>query len=204
MRHLCLALVLVAVAVGCDLDVEVPSVPVEVTPTPTPAPRPTSQEADGERPLPRSTELGDLTGGDLPDGPDVAVERIVDGDTIVVDGGQRVRLTGIDTPETVHPQRPVECFGREASAFISQLIPPGTPVRLEMDVQSADRYGRTLAYVWRLGDAVHVNLAMVLAGYAQVHTVPPNVRHQELYLEAQRDAREQGRGLWDACSDGDG
>lgn len=137
-----------------------------------------------------------------PAGRETSVQRIVDGDTIVVAGGERIRLIGIDTPETVDPRRPVQCFGREASRHITGLIPPGTDVVLEFDVERSDRYGRTLAYVWRAEDALHVNLAMVAGGYAQVATYPPNVAHTDEFVAAQRDAREDGRGLWSACRDG--
>lgn len=83
----------------------------------------------------------------MPDGEDTTVERVVDGDTIVVAGGTRVRLIGIDTPETKDPRKPVQCFGTEAAAHMSSLIGPGTPVRLVHDVERLDRFGRTLAYV---------------------------------------------------------
>lgn len=138
-------------------------------------------------------------GAGVPDGDDRVVERIVDGDTIVVVVGARVRLIGIDTPESVDPRRPVECFGREASAHIGSLAPPGTAVRLVYDVERVDRFGRALAYVYRLADGLFVNGAMVGDGYAQVFTVPPNVRHTDELLALQREAREAGRGLWSAC-----
>lgn len=136
--------------------------------------------------------------GVMPAGRDATVLRIVDGDTLVLVGGERVRLTGIDTPETKHPRRPVECFGPQATEHLEGLLPPGTAVRLEFDVERTDRYGRTLAYVWRREDALHVNRAMLAGGYAQVLTVPPNVAHQETYLAAQREARRDNRGLWGA------
>ncbi len=136
----------------------------------------------------------------LPAGLDTAVTRIVDGDTLyVTDLPQRVRLIGVDTPETRHPKKGVECYGREASRHLSELVPPGTRVRLEFDVDRHDRYGRPLAYVWRADDGLHVNLAMVRDGYAQAYTVPPNVRHSDQFVAAQREAREAGRGLWSAC-----
>jgi micrococcal nuclease len=138
-----------------------------------------------------------VVAGELPAGDDVTVERIIDGDTIVVTAGERIRLIGIDTPETVHPSKPVECFGPEASAHLASLIPPGTEVRLVYDVERLDRFGRTLAYVWRT-DGLDVNAAMVADGYASVYTVPPNVARQEDFLSAQRRAREQDLGLWGA------
>jgi micrococcal nuclease len=142
----------------------------------------------------------------VPAGDDAEVVRVVDGDTLVVrvDGREeRVRLIGIDTPETVHPQRAVECFGREASAHTSRLVGPGTAVRLVYDVERTDRFDRTLAYLYRLDDGLFVNLALVLDGFAQVATFPPNVAHAEDFLAAQREARDAGRGLWTACADED-
>jgi micrococcal nuclease len=123
------------------------------------------------------------------------VTRVVDGDTIVV-GDERVRLIGIDTPETVKPGTPVQCFGREASAELKRLV-EGRRVRLERDVEERDRYGRLLAYVYR-GD-VFVNAELVRRGYASVATFPPNVRHVDLFVRLQREARAAGRGLWGGC-----
>lgn len=131
------------------------------------------------------------------------VVRVVDGDTIRVrldgDGEERVRLIGIDTPETKDPRRPVQCYGREAAARTVSLLPPGTRVRLERDVEPRDRYGRLLAYVYRASDGLFVNLALVREGYALVLTIPPNVAHAEEFVAAARGAREAGRGLWSAC-----
>jgi micrococcal nuclease len=119
--------------------------------------------------------------------------RVVDGDTIVLEGRERVRYIGIDTPETKHPKKPVERMGEEAAAANRRLV-EGKRVRLERDVQALDRYGRTLAYVW-VGD-VMVNERLVRAGYAQVATYPPNVKHAERLVAAQQEAREARRGLW--------
>ena len=123
------------------------------------------------------------------------VTRVVDGDTLAV-GDERVRLIGIDTPETVAPGTPVECFGREASAEMERLV-EGRRVRLVRDVEERDRYGRLLAYVYR-GD-LFVNAEMVRRGFASVATYPPNVRHVDLFLRLQREARREGRGLWRRC-----
>ena len=122
--------------------------------------------------------------------------RVVDGDTIHVKIGERVekvRYIGMNTPEVHHPTRGEEPGGREATEVNRRLV-AGKRVRLETDVQARDRYGRLLAYVW-VGD-VMVNAELVRQGYAQVMTVPPNVRHQELFVKLQREAREAGRGLW--------
>jgi len=130
------------------------------------------------------------------------VERVVDGDTLVVrvqSQSERVRLIGIDTPESVDPRRPVECFGKEASAHLAELLPEGTPVRLERDVEARDRFDRLLTYVYRQPDDLFVNLAMARDGFAEVATFPPNVAHTDDLAAAARDAREEGRGLWSAC-----
>ena len=126
------------------------------------------------------------------------VVRVVDGDTVVVllNGREEtVRLIGVDTPETVHPTLGVEPFGPEASAFTKRLLPPGTQVRLELDIQERDRYGRLLAYVY-LPDGRMVNAELLRAGLAQLLTIPPNVKYVELFTRLQREAREAGRGLW--------
>jgi micrococcal nuclease len=122
------------------------------------------------------------------------VERVVDGDTVVLDGGEKVRLLGIDTPETVDPRRPVERFGKEASVFARSLL-QGRRVRVETDVEPRDRYGRTLAYLY-LEDGTFVNLRLVEEGYASASRHPPNVRHAGLLRDAEKRAREMGRGLW--------
>ena len=135
-------------------------------------------------------------GGDAPaTGSAARVVRVVDGDTIVV-GDERVRLIGVDTPESVKPGTPVECFAREASAFVKKLL-TGRNVRLELDVEKRDRYGRLLAYVYR--DDLFVNAELVRRGYASVATFPPNVRHVDEFVRLQREARGASRGLWRAC-----
>jgi micrococcal nuclease len=124
------------------------------------------------------------------------VVHVVDGDTIHVRVGDRVekvRYIGVNTPEVRHPQKGEEPGGREALT-INRTLVERRLVRLETDVQSRDRYGRLLAYVW-VGD-VMVNAELLRRGYAQVMTVPPNVRHQMLFVKLQRDARESERGLW--------
>lgn len=126
----------------------------------------------------------------------------MDGDTVDArlertKGTVRVRLIGVDTPEKVDPRKPVQCFAEEASRFTEQL--EGALVLLDYDVERYDRYGRTLAYVF-LQDGRLFNLVLVREGYAQPYTVPPNVRYQELFVQAAARAREEGRGLWRACS----
>jgi micrococcal nuclease len=154
------------------------------------APPPTAPE-------PEAQPLGE----GIPDGEGTTVEDVVDGDTIVVSGGTRIRLIGVDTPETKDPRKPVQCFGVEASAYTSSLLASGTPVRLVYDVERLDRYGRTLAYVYRESDGLFVNAALAAGGYAVVATYPPNVAHTEEFITLARQAREAGRGLWSACGD---
>jgi micrococcal nuclease len=130
------------------------------------------------------------------------VVRPVDGDTVVVDiAGQQesVRLIGIDTPESVAQDRPVECFGVEAKARTAELLPEGTLVRLERDVEARDRYDRLLAYVTRDADGLLVNLALVEEGFAESISYPPNVARQGDLDRAEADARAAARGLWAAC-----
>jgi micrococcal nuclease len=122
------------------------------------------------------------------------VARVIDGDTIVLESGERVRYIGIDTPESVHPRKSVEFMAREASEYNRALV-DGKDVRLEYDVQRRDRYGRLLAYVFV--DSLFVNYDLVASGYAQVSTYPPNVRYVDQFVSAQRWARELGLGLWD-------
>ena len=136
----------------------------------------------------------------LPAGVDVVVRKVVDGDTLEVSGGERVRLIGVDTPETKAPNQPVGCFGKEASTFTAMLLPPGTAVRLVGDVEQRDRYGRLLAYVYRQSDGLFVNAELLRRGYAQLLTVPPNVAHTDEFVAIARQARDGAQGLWGTCT----
>src|SRR4051794_20342509 len=130
------------------------------------------------------------------------VTRVVDGDTVIVHIGSKnesVRLLGIDTPESVKPGTPVQCFALEASARTKALLPPGTPVHLEGDVDGRDRYGRLLAYVYRLRDDLFVNAALVEEGFAVPYTIPPNVAHADRFAADGATARRGGLGLWGRC-----
>jgi micrococcal nuclease len=129
------------------------------------------------------------------------VLRVVDGDTILVALGgrqERVRYIGVDTPETVKPNTPVQCFGKRASAENHRLV-DGREVRLVTDAEARDRYGRLLAYVYRADDGLFVNEALVRGGYATTLTIAPNVRFAELFAALAGRARDAGRGLWSAC-----
>ncbi|MCC6650348.1 MAG: thermonuclease family protein [Candidatus Eisenbacteria bacterium] len=120
-------------------------------------------------------------------------ERVIDGDTVVLDGGERVRLIGVDTPEVHHPSKPVEYFGRQASAFTESLV-EGKLVRLEYDQTRRDRFRRTLAYL-RLEDGTFVNLEVVRRGYGFAYTQYP-FRYMDEFRAAEREARTGGAGLW--------
>src|SRR5207253_8608436 len=140
-------------------------------------------------------------GSTVPGAP-ATVDRVVDGDTIIVRASgrrERVRLIGMDTPESVKPNTPVQCFAVEASNRTKALLPKDTPVRLVGDMEARDRYKRLLAYVYRARDNLFVNLALVRDGYAVPYTFPPNVAHTSEIVAAAADARQAGRGLWSAC-----
>ena len=149
----------------------------------------------------------DLT-GDSPAGPSpaapgasltVPVSRVVDGDTfeIAVNGGtDDVRMIGVDTPETVKPGSPVECFGPQASEFTHRLL-EGRTVRLEFDHERRDVYDRLLAYVY-LGDRF-VNAELVGGGYARTLEIEPNTSHAPQLARLEEEAGAAGRGLWGAC-----
>lgn len=129
------------------------------------------------------------------------VVKVVDGDTLEVEldtGRERVRLLGIDTPETVHPTKPVECFGPEASARMKELAPPGTELRLERDAELRDRFGRLLAHAY-LPDGTFINRSMLADGYATTLFIDPNRAHRQDFSAAEADARRQGLGLWSVC-----
>ena len=141
------------------------------------------------------------------------VTKIVDGDTLYCSKGygkeEKVRLIGIDTPEsnknpkthrdaerTGQSVKSIIELGKKSTAFVKSRLSVSTEVRLELDVQAKDKYGRTLAYVY-LPDGSMLNELIVREGYAQVMTIPPNIKYQGLFVEAEKYARENKRGLWD-------
>jgi micrococcal nuclease len=142
---------------------------------------------------------GGAEGVEAGDELEARVERVVDGDTIIVRVGgrrERLRYIGMDTPETKHPRKEVQPFGPEADAANRRLV-GGQTVRLVFDAQARDKYGRLLAYVY-LDDGTFVNAELVRLGLARVMTIPPNVRHAEEFVRLQRQARAAGRGMWAA------
>lgn len=125
------------------------------------------------------------------------VTRIIDGDTIEITGGIKVRYIGINAPESVAPGKPVACYGEESSGKNNELV-LGKEVRLEKDVSETDKYGRLLRYVY-VGD-VMINDELVKEGFAQVSTYPPDVKYQQLFLESEKYAQKNNLGLWSNCS----
>lgn len=128
------------------------------------------------------------------------VTKVIDGDTIEIETGQKVRYLGVDTPETVDPRRPVECFGKEAKNKNKQLV-EGKRVILEKDISETDKYGRLLRYVYLpMGDnLLFVNDYLIRAGFATVLTYPPDVKFAEQFLKAQSAAKAEKLGLWGGC-----
>ncbi|MCA8991353.1 MAG: thermonuclease family protein [Planctomycetaceae bacterium] len=132
---------------------------------------------------------------DLPaEGLEVRVIRAVDGDTLLVEGDYRIRLFGVDTPETKHPDRPEEPWGTEAYEYTKQRV-EGKVVRLEFDRERQDPYGRWLAYVW-IGDSM-LNEELISEGYTEAETrFPFRGDRQRQFVKAEESAREAGRGIW--------
>jgi micrococcal nuclease len=134
----------------------------------------------------------------------VKVVRVIDGDTIEIEGKIKVRYIGINTPELHDPRKPIECFGQAASDENKRLV-EGKEVHIQKDVSETDIYKRLLRYVWiadpliASDEAIFVNDYLVRQGFAQVSTFPPDVKYQQQFLDAQKEAQENGRGLWKEC-----
>lgn len=136
------------------------------------------------------------------EGERVLVAKVVDGDTIEISTGQTIRFIGIDTPETVDPRRPVGCFGKEASNEAKRLL-LNKEVILQKDISNTDKYRRLLRYIYlplENGQTLFVNDYLVREGYAKVLTYPPDVKYNEQLREAEKQAREGKKGLWEKCS----
>jgi len=132
------------------------------------------------------------------------VTKVIDGDTIEATRNGitlKIRYIGVDTPETVKPNTPVQCFGEEASNFNKQLV-MGKKVRLESDTGDEDRFNRKLRYVYIAegnSSGAMVNELLISEGYATLETVPPNTKYVEKFKEEEKKAREAGKGLWSKC-----
>jgi micrococcal nuclease len=130
------------------------------------------------------------------------VEVVIDGDTVALKIGtvrEHVRLIGINTPETVDRRKPVECHGPEASALTKSLLPKGTAVRIERDVEARDVYGRLLVYIYRTSDNLFINREIALRGEAYELRIEPNSTRAQEIAAAVDEAKAAGRGLWSAC-----
>ena len=131
------------------------------------------------------------------------IAQILDGDTVVVEFAngheETVRLLGIDTPETIDPTRPVQCFGNEATAELTRLVPVGTSIRLERDVEARDRFGRLLSYIYRSSDELFVNAALLEDGFADLSIYEPNSTYRSELTNAATTARTSSIGLWGTC-----
>jgi endonuclease YncB( thermonuclease family) len=201
-RRIALAIavvVAVIVLLGCGSPGEGTTPSVTATPTgtstftPSPVPQPTSTAIPARTgtPAPTATSSPAQAYTPAPGAVTARVVNIVDGDTIDIEiegKTYRVRYIGMDTPERGRP------FFSEATEANRQLV-EGKTVVVEKDVSDTDRYGRLLLYVY-LEDGTFVNAELVRLGYAQVATYPPDVKHQDLFVQLQREAREAGRGLW--------
>jgi micrococcal nuclease len=131
------------------------------------------------------------------------VTRVIDGDTIEIEGGQKIRYIGIDTPETVDSRKLVGCFGLESSQKNKELV-EGKTVRLEKDVSETDKYGRLLRYVYLSSenagsDQIFVNDYLVRQGFAHASTYPPDVKYRDQFASAQQEAMSKNMGLWSVC-----
>ena len=140
---------------------------------------------------------------------DILVRRVIDGDTIQLETGERVRLIGIDTPEmhesdklyrdsqrTKQDIRTIQALGRRSYEFTKKLV-EGKRVSLEFDVEKYDKYSRLLAYVYLKKDGIFVNAEIIKQGYASLMTIPPNAKYTDLFLKLYQDARKNRRGLWE-------
>lgn len=130
------------------------------------------------------------------------VVEVIDGDTVdlsIAGHRQRVRLIGVDTPETKHPRKPVECYGHEATVFTESLLAHGIEVRLERDSEARDAYDRLLVYVYRNSDDMFINLELVRKGFARPLIIEPNLTYADKFTAAARYAQANNWGLWQAC-----
>lgn len=174
-------ILLIGIAVSVSRSLPTTTLP---SPTLTPRPEPSLQVASNSGVLSGQSES-------------IQVARVIDGDTIELKNGNKVRYIGIDTPETSDPRTGIQCFGREAYERNRQLV-ENAYITLEKDVSETDRYGRLLRYVYK--DGVMVNELLVKEGFARSSSYPPDVAHQDLFRTAEAAARVEGVGLWGTCT----
>lgn len=130
------------------------------------------------------------------------IEWVIDGDTVdlMIAGEQeRVRLIGIDTPESVSRDTPIQCFGAEASMALKGLLPVGSEVRIERDAEPRDRFGRLLLYLYRAEDDLFVNQWLVANGFADTLFFEPNTTYRSSFTDLRNQARSAALGLWASC-----
>jgi len=125
---------------------------------------------------------------------DIMVQRVIDGDTVVLVGGERLRYIGIDTPELKHRNKDIRTMAMVAKSVNKKLV-SGKKLVIKYDIEKRDKYGRLLAYVYT-EDGTFVNAELMKMGYAQILTVPPNVMYADHFLSLQRQARKAKRGFW--------
>lgn len=129
------------------------------------------------------------------------IVSVVDGDTIVLrvqNQTEKVRLLGVDTPETVHPTKPIECFGPEASAFTKDTLKIGSTVKLVRDVEPRDRFQRLLVYLY-LTDGTLFNQLLIDRGFARTLSIEPNTAFASQFADHESSARDRRIGLWQSC-----
>lgn len=195
------ALLSILVLAGCSTESKIASESAQSAKQATQV-APPGNTAPAAAPQKAASSDSYSSGSSIISGRWVTVTSVSDGDTVEVNGSEKVRLIGINTPETVKPNSPVQPYGKEASQFSkTQLL--GKKVFLEQDVQTTDKYGRTLAYLFLQEprnanelESLMFNATLLREGYAQLMTIPPNVKYTELFLRLQRVAREQNKGLW--------
>ena len=143
------------------------------------------------------------SGEPLPDGANGRIVKVIDGDTVDVSmrgRTERVRLIGIDTPETKKPNTPIQCFGPEASKHINELLPVDTPVLVQRDVEARDPYGRLLGYVYRTSDNLFVNQDLIINGFARPLSIAPNTAFASEFATLAQTAQNSKIGLWGECA----
>ena len=145
--------------------------------------------------------LSSCTNADILQADVATIVSVVDGDTIVLkvqNQTETVRLLGIDTPETVHPSKPIECFGPEASAFTKATLVKGSTVKLLRDVESRDRYQRLLVYLF-LADGTLFNQLLIDRGFARTLSIEPNTAFASQFAWHESNAKNRRVGLWQSC-----